>query len=137
MQLASGKKHMLGLHGMRACSPCRPLPLAGDQRRQMSGALRMVPSPEHGTSHRMRSKRMASPWRKVSNHNDTHAACACTRTITTKAHLSVANQREKRGVVIGDEEGRAAAALAVMREQVAALRISVVGHHKPCKEGGE
>ena len=57
--------------------------------------------------------------------------------ITTKAHLSVANQRKKRGVVIGDEEGRAAAALAVMREQVAALRISIVGHHKPCKEGGK
>lgn len=48
---------------MPTCRPCRPLPLAGDQRRQMSGALRMVPSPEHGTSHRMRSKRMASPWR--------------------------------------------------------------------------
>jgi hypothetical protein len=45
----------------RACSGCRPLPLAGVQRRQMSGALRNVPSPEQGTSQSTRSKRTASP----------------------------------------------------------------------------
>jgi hypothetical protein len=40
-----------------SCNPCRPLPPLCVQRRQMSGALRIVPSPEHGTSHKMRSKR--------------------------------------------------------------------------------
>ena len=46
---------------MRSCSRCRPLPLEATQRRQMSGALRSVPSPEHGTSHRILSYLKASP----------------------------------------------------------------------------
>ena len=36
------------------------MPLAMFHRRQMSGALRMVPSPLQGTSHRMRSNLTAS-----------------------------------------------------------------------------
>mmetsp|Transcript_160 Transcript_160/g.660 ORF Transcript_160/g.660 Transcript_160/m.660 type:complete len:287 (+) Transcript_160:509-1369(+) len=45
---------------MRVCRRWRPLALATFHLRQMSGALRMVPSPEHGTSHSTRSKRTAS-----------------------------------------------------------------------------
>ena len=45
---------------MRSCRGCSPLPLPGVQRRQMSGALRMVPSPLQGTSQRMRSNKMFS-----------------------------------------------------------------------------
>ena len=40
---------------MRSWRAWIPLPLTGDHRRQMSPALRIVPSPLHGTSQRMRS----------------------------------------------------------------------------------
>mmetsp|Transcript_1533 Transcript_1533/g.4857 ORF Transcript_1533/g.4857 Transcript_1533/m.4857 type:complete len:231 (-) Transcript_1533:220-912(-) len=56
--------------GLRSCTAREAMsswrrwlsaPLRGDQRFQMSGLLRMVPSPEHGTSHRIRSNARRSP----------------------------------------------------------------------------
>jgi hypothetical protein len=45
-----------------SCSGCKLLPLLELHRRQMSGAFLSVPSPEQGTSQRMRSKERM-PWR--------------------------------------------------------------------------
>ncbi len=44
-----------------ACSGCSALPFLALQRFQMSGALRIVPSPEQGTSHSTRSYLYACP----------------------------------------------------------------------------
>ena len=50
-----------GVRRAGTCSGCRELPLVAVHRRQMSGAFRMVPSPEQGTSHRILSK-ARQPW---------------------------------------------------------------------------
>mmetsp|Transcript_36854 Transcript_36854/g.65989 ORF Transcript_36854/g.65989 Transcript_36854/m.65989 type:complete len:216 (+) Transcript_36854:373-1020(+) len=42
---------------IRTCNGCRATPLLVFHLRQMSGALRSVPSPQQGTSHKMRSNR--------------------------------------------------------------------------------
>ena len=68
---------------MRSCSGCSPLPLGAAQRRQMSGALRSVPSPEQGTSHSTLSNLNASPCAdngvsaKASRSNSAAGAGCC------------------------------------------------------------
>ena len=61
---------------MLSCRLCRPLPLATVQRRHMSGAFRIVPSPLHGTSQSTRSNAIAEPSCQAQGLLDTGIAWA-------------------------------------------------------------